>query len=117
MLTVAGRSDRKTITEHRQPADRLRFSRLVLQDIPMFSELAVLKTHDIGSDPGCRTALAGEASVRNDIVAFGHDKLVLVTQRVGQRADEVEQALAASRDVRAVLNIAIRPKSLGGGGG
>ena len=58
--------------------------------------------------------MAGEASVRDDVVAFGHDKLVLVAQRLGQRADEVEQAIAAGRDVRAVLDILIGPESLGG---
>src|ERR1700686_2633358 len=80
----------------------------------MFGELAVLETDDIGSDPGGGTAVAGEAPMRNDIVALGHDQLVLVAERLGGGSDEVEQALAAGGDVVAVLDVAVGPESFGG---
>src|ERR1700675_900877 len=104
----------KALAEHRQSADRLGPGRLVLQNVPMFGELAVLETDDIGGNPGGWTAIAGKASVRNDIVALGHDQLVLVAQRLGRRPDEVEQSVAARRDVRAVLDIAVGPEPFGG---
>jgi hypothetical protein len=52
--------------------------------------------------------------MRDHVVALGDDELVLVFQRVWRRADQVEQAVAAGRDVGAVLDIAIRPETLGG---
>ena len=80
----------EALAEHRQPADRLGSSRLVLQNVPVFGELAVLETDDIGGNPGGGTAIAGEPTMRDDVVTLGHDQLVLVAQRVGQRPDEVE---------------------------
>jgi predicted SnoaL-like aldol condensation-catalyzing enzyme len=58
--------------------------------LPMFGELAVLETDDIGGNPGGGTAMAREPTVRDDVVALGHDQLVLIAQRLGQRADQVE---------------------------
>jgi hypothetical protein len=49
----------KALAEHRQPANRLSAGCLVLQNVPMFGELAVLETDDIGGDPGGGTAVAG----------------------------------------------------------
>ena len=81
----------------------------------MFGELAVLEANDIGGNPGGGTAIAGEAPMRDDIVALGHDQLVLVAQRLWRRPDEVEQPLAAGRDVRAVLDVPVGPEPFGGG--
>src|ERR1700730_13860142 len=80
----------------------------------MFGELAVLETHDIGGNPGGGPAISGESSVRNDVVPLGHDQLILVTQRAGQRPDKVEQAVAAGRNVSAVLDVAVGPEPFGG---
>jgi hypothetical protein len=53
--------------------------------------------------------------MRDHVVALGDDKLVFVFQRIRQRADQVEQTVAAGRDVRAVLDIAVRPIAFRGG--
>src|SRR2546430_12869686 len=58
--------------------------------------------------------MAGEAAVCDHVVALGDDQLVLVFQRSGQRADQVEQSIAAGRNVGAVLEVAFRPEPLGG---
>lgn len=81
----------------------------------MLGELAVLNAQDVGSDPGRRAAHTGEAAMRDDVVAFGHDQLVFVAQRSRNRADQVEQPVAAWRDVGAMLNVAIGPEPFGGG--
>jgi hypothetical protein len=81
----------------------------------VLGELAVLDADDVGGDPGCRAAVAGEAAMGDDVVAFGRNQLVLVAQRLWDCADEVEQPLTAWRDVGAVLNLAIGPEPFGGG--
>lgn len=52
--------------------------------------------------------------MREHKIALSDDDLVFVFQRVGQRADQAEQAVAAGRETGAVLHIAIRPETLGG---
>jgi chromosomal replication initiation ATPase DnaA len=51
--------------------------------------------------------------MRNHIVSLGHDQLVLVAQRLGKGADQVEQTVASRCNVRAVLTVAIGPEALG----
>ena len=80
----------------------------------MLGQPAVLDADDVGSDPGSGSAMAGEAAVCDHVVALGDDQLVLVFQRDGQRADQVEQSIAAGRNVGAVLEVAFRPEPLGG---
>src|ERR1700730_143643 len=104
----------KALAEHRQPADRLGADCLVLQNIPVFGELAVLETDDIGGNPDRGTAVAGEAPMRDDVVALRHNQLVLVAERLGRRPDEVEQALSAGGDMSAVLDVAVGPELFGG---
>jgi hypothetical protein len=53
--------------------------------------------------------------VSDDVVTFSHDQLVVVAQRLRQRADEVEQSRPARRDMGAVLDVVIGPEPLGGG--
>ena len=86
---------------------------LVLQDVPVLGELAVLHAHDVSGDSGDRSAVAGETPVCDHIIAFSEDEVVFAFQRVRQRADKVEQAVSAGRHVSAVLDVAIRPKSFG----
>jgi hypothetical protein len=93
----------------------LGLGRLVLQDIPVLRELAALEADHVGGDPGGGSAMSGKSPVGDDVVAFREDQLVLVAERVGKAADEIEQAVAARRDVGAVLDVALRPEALGGG--
>src|SRR5580704_16794619 len=50
----------------------------------------------------------------HDVVAFGHDQLVLITQCVRRCADKVEKPVTAWRDMGAVLDVEIRPEPFGG---
>jgi hypothetical protein len=52
----------------------------------MLSELAVFEADDVGSDPGRLPSAPGETTVRDDVIALGENDLVLIAQRVGQRA-------------------------------
>ena len=45
------RSGREAIPEHRQAAQGFRLARLVLKNVPVLGEPAVLQAHDIGGDP------------------------------------------------------------------
>jgi hypothetical protein len=50
--------------------------------------------------------------MRDHVIAFCHHELILVTQRVGQGADQVKQAFTSGRNVRAVLDIVVGPEAL-----
>src|SRR5260221_5881647 len=50
--------------------------------------------------------------MNDDEVAFSHDHPGLVFQRRWHALDEVEEALAAGSDVRAVLDVCRRPVAL-----
>src|SRR5215831_4854055 len=50
----------------------------------------------------------------NNKVAVSHDQTGLVLQRRREASDEVEEALTARGDVRAVLEVTGRPEPLGG---
>jgi hypothetical protein len=51
--------------------------------------------------------------VRDDMVAFRHDQLILLPQRLGQAANQIEQTLAARLDVCTVLDVAFGPEPPG----
>ena len=102
-------SIRETIAEHRKSALRLGFRRFVLKHIPMLGELAILEADNVGRDPGHLPSNAGETTVRDDVIALGENELVFIAQRVGRRADEVEQPVAARLDMSAVLDILVGP--------
>ena len=108
------RSVGEPVAEHRKAAERLGLGRLVLEHVPVLGQPAVLDADDVGSDPGGGSAISREAAVCDHVVALGDDQLVLVFQRDGQRADQVEQSIAAGRNVGAVLEVAFRPEPLGG---
>src|ERR1700693_791035 len=55
-LRRAARSPRELVTEHRQAADGCFLCHLVLDDVPMLGQLAVLEAHDLHHDPVCRLA-------------------------------------------------------------
>ena len=74
-------STRKCSPEHRQTALRLGLGCFVLQNVPMFGELAVGHADDIGSDPILRPASIREPAVDDHVIAFGNDRARLVLQR------------------------------------
>jgi hypothetical protein len=53
----------KLVPEHRQTALRFRASRLILEDVPVFSQHPVGDPHDVGGDPVSRESGARESSV------------------------------------------------------
>ena len=79
----------------------------------MFGEAAVFDPDYVRSDPGDGPAVASEAAVDNDVVAFREDELMLVTQGVGRAPDQIEQTVAARFDVCAVLDVGVRPEAAG----
>jgi hypothetical protein len=52
----------------------------------VLGELAVFDAGDVGGDPGGWTTNVREAAVSDDVVTLGKDQLVLIAQRLGQRA-------------------------------
>ena len=47
--------------------------------------------------------------MRDDVIALGENEPVLIAQRDGQRANQIEQPVTAGLDIGAVLDISIRP--------
>jgi len=93
------------IAEHRQAADR-RFTRnLVLDDIPMLGESAILQADDVRSDPRGRAAYIGETPTQHQHISIRHDQTVLVSHRGRGGFDEAEESIPPGRDVRTVLNV------------
>ncbi len=74
----------EAVAEHRQAAERLGLGRFVLEHVPVLGEPTVLDADDVGGDPGGGPAIAGEAPVRDHVIALCDDELVLVFQRAGQ---------------------------------
>jgi hypothetical protein len=64
-----GRSVEKPVGEHRQAAHRVGLADLVLNDVPVLSQKAILDPEDIGDDPVSGLTVAGEATVEDDVVA------------------------------------------------
>src|SRR5260370_420321 len=95
----------KRVAEHRPTALRLLLSRLILDDIPVFDKNTILDPEDVCQDPihGCPEPR--HTSVDNDEVAVSHDHPRLVFQRRRHALDEIEEAVAAGSDVRAVLDV------------
>src|SRR5258708_36566997 len=113
-LGDARSSSGEAITEHWQTALRLRASRLILEDVPVFGQHPVGDAHDVGGDPVSRESRARESPMDNDKVALGHDHARLIFERRGRTLDEVEETFAARLDVGAVLAIVRRPEAFGG---
>src|SRR5579862_4300074 len=78
------------VAEHGKAAHRLGLSRLVLQNIPMLSKKTVFEPDDVGGDPSGGPSHPCEAAMRYGIIAFGDDELILIVQRLWQRAHEIE---------------------------
>jgi hypothetical protein len=63
----------KTVAEHRQPANGLGLGRLILEDVPVLGELAILDADNVGRDPCGGTAGTGEAPTRDHKIALSDD--------------------------------------------
>ena len=50
------------------------------------------------------------------VVPFGQDHVIFVAECIGKAANKVEQAIAARRNMGAVLDVAFRPEALRGSG-
>src|SRR5712671_4139348 len=87
---------------------------LVLDDVPVLGEHAIVHAHDVGDDPRRRQAVTTEPAVENDEITRRRRKVVLIAQRRGQALDQAKQPVAAGRNMGAVLNVARRPEPLGG---
>jgi hypothetical protein len=87
--------------------------RLVLEDVPVLGELAVFDADDLGGDPDGWTTNVREAAVSDDEVTLGKDQLILIAQRLRQRANEIKRARAPGRDMGAALDKGIGPEPLG----
>jgi hypothetical protein len=79
----------------------------------MLDQNAILDANDVRRNPVHRKAKIREPSVHDHEISFGQDRSWLVFERWRKAFDETEQALAAGRDMRAVLDVTWRPKLLG----
>src|SRR6516162_9081481 len=116
-LRAAGRGGSpvhgERLTEHWPRALRLVPSHLVLDYVPVLDEDSVLNPQDVGGDPVRRGRESREAAMDDVEIALSHDEAGLVPQRRWVAPDEVEEAVAGGRHVRAVLDVAGRPELLG----
>ena len=71
------RSSRRFVAEHRQPAARLLARGLVLNDVPVLREHAILHPNDVGDDPRRWQAVTAEPPVENDEVTRRRGDVVL----------------------------------------
>lgn len=97
----ARRSTGEGVTEHWQTALRLRASRLILENVPVFGQHPVGNAHDVGGNPVSWESNARGSPVDDDKVAFGHDQARFIFEGRGRGLDEVEETFAAQFDVRA----------------
>jgi hypothetical protein len=91
--------------EHRQTASRLPFGRFILQNIPVFREHAVGCPDDVGGDPISGHSSSRKSAMDDHVIVFANDQARLVLQRRRRAPNEIEQAVAPRRDVRAVLTV------------
>jgi hypothetical protein len=78
---------------------------LRLNDIPVLDQDPFLNDEDVGGYPTSWSAETGKASVPDHEIAFGHDHVVLVFQRVRPSPDEFEKSAASRSNVGTVLNV------------
>src|SRR6202047_2568625 len=78
----------------------------------MLDEDPILDAEDVRRDPVHGCPEPRKPPMNNDEVAISHDHPGLVFQRRRHALDEVEEALAAGSDVRAVLDVYGRPVAL-----
>jgi hypothetical protein len=72
----------KAITKHRQAADGLGLSRLILQHILVLCQETVFESDNVGGNPGRGPSVSRETAVCDDVIAFRDDALVFIAQRI-----------------------------------
>ena len=80
----------------------------------MLNQDAALNAENVSRDPVHRCTEPGKSAMHDHEVAVSHDQAVFVLQRWRQAVDEVEETVAAWRNVRAVLDVPGRPVPLRG---
>jgi hypothetical protein len=78
----------------------------------MLDQNAILDANDVRRNSVHGKAKIREPSVHDHEISFGHDRLWLVLEGWRKAFDEIEQALAAGRDMSAVLDVTWRPELL-----
>ena len=63
-----------------ETAGRFRPSRLVLKHVPVLRKKTVFEPDNVGGDPGCGPSDSAEALVRDNVITFGDDELILIAQ-------------------------------------
>jgi hypothetical protein len=83
--------------------------RLVLKDVTVLGELAVLDANDVGDDPGGRAAMARERAVGDNIGGNGRRGLhrprhfpCAVVLRIPCRGDQIQKNKAAPMEAEQV---------------
>jgi hypothetical protein len=51
----------------------------------------------------------------DNVIPFGEDDVIFIAESVWKATNQIEQAIAAGRNMGAVLDVAFRPESLRGG--
>src|SRR5262245_24523398 len=80
----------------------------------MLDQNAILDANDVRRNPVHRETKVRKSSVHDDEVSFRHNRCGLIFESRRKILDEIEQALAARLDVRAVLNVVRGPETLSG---
>src|SRR3984893_5016121 len=83
-------SAREPVAEHRPPAFRFGFGRLVLKHVPVLGEAAILDPDHVSSDSCDGAALTREAAMENHIVALRQDNTGLIAESVRRATDKIE---------------------------
>jgi hypothetical protein len=78
----------------------------------MFDENSILDAKNVRSNPVRRDAVTGKSAMHDNEISFGHNRSMFIVQGWRDSLDEVERAVAARRDMRAVLNVVGRPLAL-----
>ncbi|MGC2332183.1 MAG: hypothetical protein WA581_12060 [Candidatus Acidiferrales bacterium] len=89
--------------------------RIVLNHIPMFNQNSILDSKNVCRNPVYRQADARNSPIHDCEISFGHNPSLFVLQGVRDALDRVKQAIAAGRDMSAVLYAIGRPIALGRG--
>ena len=85
-----GESGGEAVAEHRQAALGIGLRGLVLPDILVLGDLAVFQPDDVDGDQGSRRSNVAEATLAEDVSAFGHDRTVLVAHVPRKPANKTE---------------------------
>jgi hypothetical protein len=80
----------------------------------MLHQHAIGDAHHVSGDPTSWSSVTRKPAVHDHQIPFGHDGSVFVSQGRRRALDQIEEAFAPWRDMRAVLNVFRRPVPFGG---